>query len=286
MSKYLKELKEILDENHHLVHGKNIFNKANDSQRKTDQREEIINFIPYYLNFCRKILEQSVSTREKTATLNKYKAQAEKFSTNAGLLAQDKFLSSIIEEFICQSLIDAAPVPKGGEDAWEYGSAKVYSSMHFSHNPVQEGNASSVAIKISEKDQDVSIYRSRKIILENGGRQERTVRVPIVCIECKTYLDKTMYEGSVSTAMRLKQGNPQCLFFIVCETYAVADDVDLDPAIDNIYILRKQKSKKELKLNLIQADVIEHMINRIKNSLSERIQETNEMIARGYFRKS
>ena len=32
-----------------------------------------------------------------------------------------------------------------------------------------------------------------------------------------------MLEGSVSTAAKIKNGNPKCLFFIVTETYEVGD---------------------------------------------------------------
>ncbi|MFQ6055585.1 MAG: Bpu10I family restriction endonuclease, partial [Methanosarcinales archaeon] len=41
------------------------------------------------------------------------------------------------------------------------------------------------------------------------------MHIPIVSIECKTYRDKTMFEGSVSTAEKIKKGNLYCIFLIV-----------------------------------------------------------------------
>ena len=54
-------------------------------------------------------------------------------------------------------------------------------------------------------------------------------------------LDKTMYEGSVATADKIKTGNPYCLFYLVTETYDISSDVDIQTSkIDDIYVLRKQ----------------------------------------------
>ena len=65
-----------------------------------------------------------------------------------------------------------------------------------------------------------------------------------------------LLEGSVSTAAKIKNGNPKCLFFIVTETYDVGDAVDIETSqIDNIYILRKQKRANDIH------DVIEHLIH-------------------------
>jgi hypothetical protein len=46
-----------------------------------------------------------------------------------------------------------------------------------------------------------------------------------------------MYEGFVSTAEKIKRGNPYCIFLIVTETYQVSLDVDPKYSlIDQIYV--------------------------------------------------
>ena len=94
------------------------------------------------------------------------------------------------------------------------------------------------------------------------GREKRVLKVPIISIECKTYLDKTMLEGSVSTAEKIKKGNPQAKFYIVTETYDVDYEVDIyGTQIDQIYVLRKQKREKtnSKDLNPISAEVIKNL---------------------------
>jgi len=49
-------------------------------------------------------------------------------------------------------------------------------------------------------------------VSNNENWQENKIYVPIVSIECKTYLDKTMYEGSISTAEKIKKGIPTVFF--------------------------------------------------------------------------
>jgi len=68
---------------------------------------------------------------------------------------------------------------------------------------------------LNVKNQDFSI--SKEVILKskvsnNENWQENKIHVPIVSIECKTYLDKTMYEGSISTAEKIKKGIPTVFF--------------------------------------------------------------------------
>ena len=90
--------------------------------------------------------------------------------------------------------------------------------------------------------------------------------IPIVSIECKTYLDKTMLEGSIATAEKIKSGNPHCKFYIVTETYEV--DLKVNPStsrIDNIFVLKKGNRAK--RNDVIQSDVIENLYKEVQNHL-------------------
>lgn len=205
--------------------------------------------------------------------LNKYKNFVRKQSTFS---AQSKFEPTVIEEFICQVL-----KTKFGNDVLRYGSVKAYSSLYFSYLSKDDFKRG-VSLKLNIKDQDVGIYK--RAVVQIDDEEKYNVYIPIVCIECKTYLDKTMYEGSVATASKIKIGNPQCLFFIVTETYEVTSDVDIEMTqIDDIYILRKQRRRNGN--NEISLDVIEHLINRISNSLQATRISVDEMITRGHIRQ-
>ena len=192
---------------------------------------------------------------------------------------QTKFEPTIIEEFICRML-----KAKFGNDTLMYGSVSAYSSLYFTYLS-KEAFKSGVELKINAKNQDVGIYKKETLITNDG--KEHPIFIPIVCIECKTYLDKTMYEGSVATAIKIKNGNPRCLFFIVTETYDVSGDVDIDTTqIDNIYVLRQQRRKQNKPVKDISADVLQRMLYEIDRRLSTERSSVDEMITtKGYLRE-
>ena len=67
--------------------------------------------------------------------------------------------------------------------------------------------------------------------------------VPAIAIECKTYLDKNMLEGSSRSAEELKARNPNGLYMVVMEWIKLADAVNLRKyKVDQIYVLRRQKN--------------------------------------------
>ena len=212
------------------------------------------------------------------AALNEYKNFVRR--ENTGFTAQSQFESSILEEFLCQIL-----KARFGNDVLMYGSVKAYSSMYFSHGSKEEFKRA-IDLKLNVKDQDVGIYKQEVIRTADGKKHK--IFVPIVCIECKTYLDKTMYEGSVATAMKIKSGNPHCLFFIVTETYAVAADVEISlTPIDNIYILRKQRSERSgtNPRNPIFPEVVQHLLDHVAVRLNtERLPVDTMLEQRGYLR--
>lgn len=67
--------------------------------------------------------------------------------------------------------------------------------------------------------------------------------IPVVAIECKTYLDKTMLEGSSRAAEDLKARNPNSLYIVIMEWIKLTSDVNLRKyKVDQIYVLRQQKN--------------------------------------------
>lgn len=76
-----------------------------------------------------------------------------------------------------------------------------------------------------------------------GDAETHIFDIPAVAIECKTYLDKTMLEGSSRAAEELKARNPNGLYIVVMEWIKLAEAVNLRKyKVDQIYVLRKQKN--------------------------------------------
>ncbi|HHS97110.1 MAG TPA: Bpu10I family restriction endonuclease [Chloroflexi bacterium] len=120
--------------------------------------------------------------------------------------------------------------------------ARAYSNLFFAPRSLQEF-IHTPRMRINEKDQDFAIYRSVRV---RADGEEKLIKVPVVSIECKTYIDKTMLEGSIATAEKIKMGNPYCLFVVVTEWYDVSYEVDPKYSrIDQIYVLRRSKRREE-----------------------------------------
>lgn len=251
------------------IHGKNML-------AKIKSKKDVSVYEEHYRKFYESTISKSKDLESNTIALNSYKDKVSKLNKTSKFTAQSKFESSIIEEFLCVILKN-----EFGNDILQYGSIKAYSSLYFNYSN-KDTFKNNISININNKDQDVAIYR--KIPIDAGNKQQ-DLYVPIVCIECKTYIDKTMLEGSVATASKIKNGNPNCLFLIVSETYDVANDVNIETSdIDNIYILRKGKRKSKTGQK-IQLDVIEHVIETIKNKLDkENIEIEKRVTDKGYLR--
>lgn len=101
--------------------------------------------------------------------------------------------------------------------------------------------------------------------------------IPAVAIECKTYLDKTMLEGSSRAAEELKARNPNGLYIVVMEWIKLSDSINLRKyKVDQIYVLRKQKNTdREFRYaegyekNPVSIESISHLFNYVRKHLTE-----------------
>jgi hypothetical protein len=112
--------------------------------------------------------------------------------------------------------------------------------------------------------------------LNAGDSEEHFFDIPVVAIECKTYLDKTMLEGSSRAAEEVKARNPNGLYIVVMEWLKLSDAVNLRKyKVDQIYILRKQKNTdreyryldKYVK-NPIDPNVVWHLFSTVRTHLT------------------
>ncbi len=245
------------------IHGKNILAKINNTygeRNSFNDEKQLIQFFNEYRNFREEILKLITNIEKNidkiVKILNNYKNFVNK---NNVFSAQSKYESTILEEFMFYLLKEML-----SDDKIKYGSVNAYCNLYFSPKNLTSF-LENPSIRINTKDQDFSIYRHLVIKSEE---KEYTVDIPIIAIECKTYLDKTMLEGSISTAEKVKMGNPHTKFYIVTETYEVDFNVDIAfSRIDQIFVLRKQKRRGST-INDIYSDVILKLYNEVKNHLT------------------
>tara|TARA_A200000113_G_scaffold223709_1_gene239947 strand:+ start:2140 stop:3009 length:870 start_codon:yes stop_codon:yes gene_type:complete len=96
--------------------------------------------------------------------------------------------------------------------------------------------------------------------------------VPIIAVEVKTNLDKNMISGIEHSVERLKHTFPECIYFVVTEfaDFAIESQNYATTAIDEIFVLRKQKRSNYRKVNnALPLDV--DLLKEIRNKTYERL---------------
>ena len=113
------------------------------------------------------------------------------------------------------------------------------------------------------------------VVINRTDTMESSLEFPAVAVECKTYLDKTMLEGSSTAAEQLKVRNPNALYLVVSEWLKLTENINLRKfKVDQIYVLRKQKNTdREFRYlpgyqkNPIHEDVVAHLFNTVRTHL-------------------
>jgi hypothetical protein len=217
----------------------------------------------------------SETIKERVRLFSEYKdfideqKYAEQFDSRSNLH------SSVLEEFIYYLFKDL--VYEFSKDA-QLGKAHAFKDIFFNAPNFRE-MVSKPYTKIEKKDHDFVIGVNIDTKMQVHGSEEIeevTLQIPAVAIECKTYLDKTMLEGSSTAAEQLKNKNPNGIYIVVSEWLKLTNQVNLGKyKVDQIYVLRKQKNTdREFRYadtyekNPIHEDVVEHLFNTVRDHLS------------------
>jgi len=254
-------------------HASNIIAKykaKNHSKSQSDALPLIAN--EYYKYISKNIALIGYSDEiivKRTEFLNNYYDFINSNNYDNVFTSQGKFRPTILEEFmyiLFKDLIN--DVKKNIDDTHnlKVGSSRAYTNLFFSGSNF-ENFVNNPQIGINQKDQDFAIYRPISISIGNSNAIK--TNLPIVAIENKTYIDKTMLEGSIATADKIKSGNPYSLFFIVAENYDV--DLKIDPIyskINQIYVLRKSKRGNIVNSLPIYSDVLIDLVKEVREHLT------------------
>lgn len=261
------KFEQILTENKNYIHASNIRTKlkGKNSAEANDLKKVYETYIQKIKQINHKQSEEKIIA-DKVKLLNDYYDAFDKGKFGEVFSSQSKLRSTILEEFLCILFEDLIFQKKSelNTENLKAGGAKAYSNLYFSSENLKQFVASPT-IGINQKDQDYAIYRSLNLVV--NGEISKEINLPIVSIEAKTYIDKTMLEGSIATAEKIKSGNPYAKFYMVAETYEV--DQSVDPAysrIDQIYVLRK--SDKRGSASPIDFGVVHSLYADVKNHLN------------------
>lgn len=278
----IEYIKQQLNQMPQLCHASNIIGKF--SGKMDSATRKALNAIANeYCKYLRKMLavdgieEQSVML--KVEYVNRYYNFIHDNGYDNLFTSQGKFRPTILEEFLFLLFKDVVIDKKAQYDSMNVlssGNVKAYTNIYFKAKGLQDF-IQSPEIGVNEKDQDYAIYRTFDISVNNAPA--RRIQIPAVAIEAKTYIDKTMLDGIIATAEKLKNGNPYTRFVAVTERYDVSLDVDPSYSrIDQIYVLRKGMKKggwdniaASVVLRLFN-ETVEHL-NRPWSDIQKRLEE-------------
>lgn len=198
--------------------------------------------------------------------------------------------SSVLEEFMYYLFKDL--INEFSEDAL-IGKSRAFKDIFFQSKSYEE-MVTSPNVNIEIKDHDFVI--GTKIITQmncNGKTNIQTeeLQIPAVAIECKTYLDKTMLEGSSKAGEQLLMKNPNALYIVVSEWLKLTEKVNLKKyTVDQIFVLRKQKNTdREFRYDPnyekkpIHDDVVDKLFNMVRDHLINPWEGTiQDSLRRGY----
>jgi hypothetical protein len=271
-----------------FVHGGNLSQKENHQEKYIDQESKL---------FLKEIRVEYSKWVEANATLKSPFSESDKndvdiiqkrvelFAEYKDFIDQQKYAekfdsrsnlhSSVLEEFIFYIFRDM--VYEFSENA-VLGKAHTFKDIFFNSSSYKE-MVKNPNVKVEKKDHDFVIGVNIQTNMKCEGSEEvenHSWQIPAVAIECKTYLDKTMLEGSSTAAEQLKHRNPNAIYIVVAEWLKLTDQVNLKKfKVDQIYVLRKQKNTdreyryaETYKKNPVYADVVIHLFETVRQHLT------------------
>lgn len=259
----------VKEEHPQLSHASNIITKFNKPLSK-QQEEALGKLIPKYSSYLKKMIDLNTydrdSVNKKVDYLNEYYNFMHTEDLDKAFSSQGKFRPTVLEEFLYLLFMDLVADIKTKEDKQnviDSGAVKAYTNLYFKAKNFKN-YITNPELQINDKDQDYAIYRKFNISVDNG--EQLQIHIPAVAMEAKTYIDKTMLEGIIATAEKIKSGNPYTRFVAVTERYDVKLSVDPSYSrIDQIYVLRKTMRKQQW--NDIDKDVVWRLFNDTRNHL-------------------
>lgn len=253
--------------------------------------------------------------KEMVGLLNKYRNNVDVdliFDSDEDFLyrqkGQLKLDNSVIEEFLPR-LVQPAIIPELRGLSMSIGPATAFLSVFFASS--LSVSASGGGLNIRSKDQDFAISKhlyirtSHSPQLERDKSETHETNLAYVVAECKTNLDKTMFQEACATARDTKLAAPGARYYLLCEWLDMTPVSTATTDIDEVIILRKAKrlnsnirqhysnsaSRRQkrneycgfLKDHPFTPDVFIRFIGHITSLLADKAPEEKDVLQLGYF---
>lgn len=231
-----------------LVHEDNLTAKIRRNYKgRGDEFERFKNDV--YIPYKTEQLKIKGITKEhifkKVQLLETYFREVDAFNKGGWIRAQSKFRPTVLEEFCGYLFKD---LPEVGSLGLAFFKRKIYTGLDID----KEGK-----VRIRTKDIDFCVG---KAVTAKFAGEQYEIKIPLVGVECKTYVDNTMFSEAQFTAQKLKGGAPEVKVFIIAERNEI--DINQLPSqspVDQIYILRDKLDSP------IEAEVVWEFFNEVKS---------------------
>lgn len=254
---------------------------------------------------------QNNAVRQLVDATNRYKTFIEMdliFDSPENFLyrqkGQLKLDNTILEEFLPQIVYRSLHV---GAQEFEFGPLKTFAGISFTSSIADVGHGGHPRLRT--KDQDFvlgkRLYMMTSFDKDFAHSEIVESHLGYVCAECKTNLDKTMFQEAVATSRDLKIAVPSSLYFLVCEFLDMTPISITSTQIDDVLIVRKTKRissniRQEyrstearrkhrqayadfLESAIYYDDVFQRMIDKIQSMVDEIDPETDKVLKQGHF---
>lgn len=217
---------------------------------------------------------------------------------------QLKLDNTIIEEFLPHLVVRAV---RGLDPEVIAGPNATYAGISFLSTVSKPGVGGVPVLRL--KAQDFVLGRTLHLMTSfdkdfKSPKREQTF-IGYVCAECKTNLDKTMYQEAVATSRDLKTAVPGSLYFLVCEFLDMTPVSITSTQIDDVLIVRRAKRmssniRQEFKTpearqvarathvkflddSKYDPEVFRRMVSKIQRSVDDSDPTVEKVLKQGYF---
>lgn len=225
--------------------------------------------VEHYIPFEKAILKIDFNSNsplefeKATRLIDSYYAKLSEFVSDYKIDTRSGIKSSFIEE-ISKYLFLKHPIIVREKLLFE--NSDICTGLFFSRD----------TLKTTDKDVDFCICREKEIKM--GKDKPINVKIPVISVECKTYLDGTMFNEVIDTATRLHASSPDSTNFVFMlwnevgkETFTIRRK---STNVSEFFSLMK-KPKKEIEKRNIKTDskTLMDYYNAVSIALEEYFSE-------------
>ena len=217
---------------------------------------------------------------------------------------QLKLDNTVLEEFLPHLFYRGLNL---ADNSFIFGPRSAFAGLSFMSSLASPGTGGRPTLRT--KNQDFILGKCLFVMTSFDKDFHNAERIAsclaYVCVECKTNLDKTMFQEAVATSRDLKIAVPSSLYFLICEFLDMTPLSTVSTQIDDVLITRKAKRISSnirqryksaearhihrdeyvefLTASKYYSDVFQRMIDKVQRAIDHTRPDADKVLNQGYF---